>query len=672
MGSAGTAQQFNLDIAGSKRAASFVRFFNSGKFKLAKREASRLLKQRPGDVEASFLIGLCEEQMGHLPVALEWYRKSIQSNPDNRDLKLKLASLLVRTGAQSEAEEIYLECIKADKEDTAALSALADLYHFKGDLASEFVYLRGLKQQDALTKSTRDRIIDCLAQEQFTLDYPGLEDDLCDFLDYTDVDLRRISSVVSRCLEKRFGLTEEDKNLELSDLLQDKLFTKALTSVQFTTPKTEELITTIRSALFNDIVAQQTIPQQLVPFIGAIAMHNYLNEYVHYISEQEREILGVLTQLLETQAKDDNWTPAQSELILLMLAMYGQLYDLPQKDLLLSHPIEEWPESLTDIAKATLFGIDQEIKAAEQIPSLTPVEDETSKAVRAQYESNPYPRWDRVPHFRAGAYGDYMASKLPNYAPPKGLQQKSFSTLIAGCGTGKQPIQFALIFPGSRIMAVDISRRSLAYAQQKAEEYEVDNISFFHGDILKLDQLKERFDVIQCGGVLHHLADPLEGWAVLRDLLVPNGVMQIDLYSQIARQDVTRQREMIAQLKMESTADNIRRYRQALMTREPDTTVVRSYDFYTLSMCRDLLFHCQEHQFTWPQIQESCDQLGLEFIGLNAKQSVYNIYKNAFPDDKECRDLDNWHQLELHYPRTFGGMYSFWCKRKNTVTKIKK
>ncbi len=664
MGSAGTAQQFNIDINGNKRAANFVKFFNSGKFKLAKREATRLLKQRPKDVEASFLVGLCEEQMGHLPVALEWYRKSIKSNPDNRDLKLKLASLLVRTGAQSEAENIYLELIERDKEDTAALSGLANLYHLRGDMASEFVYLRGLKQQDALTKSTRDRIIDCLAQEQFSLDYPGLEDDLCDFLDYTDVDQRRLSSVVSRCLEKRFGLAEEDRHLELGDLLQDRLFTKALTSVQFTTPKTEELITTIRSALLNDIVAQQTIPLELVPFISSIALHNYLNEYVHYISEQERGILEVLQQLLETQRKGADWSPANSELILLMLAMYGQLYDLPQCELLLKHPIEQWPESLTAIANVTLFGIDQEIKAAEQIPSLTAVEDETSKAVRAQYESNPYPRWDRVPYFRASSYGDYMASKLPNYTPPQSQRQKGFSALIAGCGTGKQPIQFALIFPGSRIMAVDISRRSLAYAQQKADEYGVENLSFFHGDILKLDQIKERFDVINCGGVLHHLADPLKGWAILRDLLKPDGVMQIDLYSRIARLAVSKQREMIAQLKMEPTPDSIRRYRQALMTREPDSPIINSYDFYTLSMCRDLLFHCQEHQFTWPQIQESCDQLGLEFIGLNAKAFIYNTYANAYPDDKECRNLDNWHQLELNNPRMFGGMYSFWCRRK--------
>jgi SAM-dependent methyltransferase len=205
-----------------------------------------------------------------------------------------------------------------------------------------------------------------------------------------------------------------------------------------------------------------------------------------------------------------------------------------------------------------------------------------------------------------------------------------------------------------------------------ADRLGVENISFSQADILKLGQLEQRFDVILCGGVLHHMADPLEGWAILRDLLKPDGVMQIDLYSQIARLAVIQQREVIAQLKMEPTADNIRRYRQALMTREPDGPILKFYDFFTMSMCRDLLFHCQEHQFTWPQIQESCDQLDLEFIGLNAQQAIFNIYTGTYPDDKECKDLNNWHQLELQYPNMFRGMYSFWCKPKGTVARIKK
>ena len=44
-----------------------------------------------------------------------------------------------------------------------------------------------------------------------------------------------------------------------------------------------------------------------------------------------------------------------------------------------------------------------------------------------------------------------------------------------------------------------------------------------------------RKDLIESLGVLHHLADPWEGWDRLLALLRPGGVMMLGLYSQPAR-----------------------------------------------------------------------------------------------------------------------------------------
>ena len=95
------------------------------------------------------------------------------------------------------------------------------------------------------------------------------------------------------------------------------------------------------------------------------------------------------------------------------------------------------------------------------------------------------------------------------------------SILVAGCGTGLNPLSDAVKYPNARITAIDISRRSLAFAMRKAEELGIGNVDFYQGDILELGTLDRRFDVVICGGVLHHMADPLQGWAVLRGLLVP-------------------------------------------------------------------------------------------------------------------------------------------------------
>src|SRR5207302_1150253 len=110
--------------------------------------------------------------------------------------------------------------------------------------------------------------------------------------------------------------------------------------------------------------------------------------------------------------------------------------------------------------------------------------------------------------------------------------------LVAGCGTGQQSIRTAQQFPDARVLAVDLSRTSLAYALRKTRERGVSSIDYAQADLLKLETLDRRFDVIEAGGVLHHLADPFVGWRTLLSLLRPGGVMLLGFYSEIARRDV--------------------------------------------------------------------------------------------------------------------------------------
>ena len=86
--------------------------------------------------------------------------------------------------------------------------------------------------------------------------------------------------------------------------------------------------------------------------------------------------------------------------------------------------------------------------------------------------------------------------------------------MIAGCGTGKQ-IFIAQSYLNAKIFAVDLSKKSLAYAKRKVEESKIDNVEFLHADILKLNNLDKKFDIIECVGVLHHMKYPLKGLKVL-------------------------------------------------------------------------------------------------------------------------------------------------------------
>ena len=91
--------------------------------------------------------------------------------------------------------------------------------------------------------------------------------------------------------------------------------------------------------------------------------------------------------------------------------------------------------------------------------------------------------------------------------------------------------------------------------------------------------------------------------------------------------------------------------------------VTQGEDFYSLSGCRDLLFHAQEHRFSLPQLKETLDRLGLRFLGFQLGANLLNKYGQQFPDDPEKANLDNWHRFETANPRTFRGMYLFWVQK---------
>jgi SAM-dependent methyltransferase len=238
--------------------------------------------------------------------------------------------------------------------------------------------------------------------------------------------------------------------------------------------------------------------------------------------------------------------------------------------------------------------------------------------------------------------------------------------LIGGCGTGRHSILFARAYPGAKVLAVDLSLSSLSYAKEKTRAMGLDSIEYAQADILELGGLDRKFDVISSSGVLHHLADPEKGWRVLLSLLRPDGCMHVGLYSKLAWRDIIAAREWAAAQGYGSSADEIRRARQAIAAAAPHqpsfSNIVRRLDFYNTSECRDLLFHEQVHEFTIPQIAAFLDQNDLQFLGFSLGDVVGHFVRQ-FGIENET-DLRAWHQFETANPSAFQGMYEFWIQKR--------
>jgi 2-polyprenyl-3-methyl-5-hydroxy-6-metoxy-1,4-benzoquinol methylase len=324
------------------------------------------------------------------------------------------------------------------------------------------------------------------------------------------------------------------------------------------------------------------------------------------------------------------------------------------------------PRSVQALVRQQVAEPREERLIAASLPRLTPVDDAVSTAVRAQYEDHPYPRWHNVARLEGGSVERVLTRLFPYLADRAIPWPESPAILVAGCGTGHHSIATAQRFEHSRVTAVDLSLASLAYASRKTRESGLENIDYAQADILGLGALPDRYDIIESAGVLHHMADPLAGWRVLRGLLRPGGFMKIGLYSERGRRLIVAARALIAEAGLGADAEGIRAGRAmigALPGSHPARQVLERPDFYSASACRDMIFHVQEHRLSVPRIGAMIDELGLEFLGFElASRATARAYRERFPDDPTMRSLENWDAFEADHPGTFAGMFLFWVR----------
>lgn len=309
------------------------------------------------------------------------------------------------------------------------------------------------------------------------------------------------------------------------------------------------------------------------------------------------------------------------------------------------------PEAAAEIA--------EERALAAAVPSLGDSGDAVSQAVRDQYEANPYPRW-RAPAARRRLS---IAQHLAGLDAP---QAEPLEVLVAGCGTGFEPIDLARMDPSLAITALDLSAASLAYGKRMAGVLGVEAVRFVQGDILDVAQLGQRFGLVNCTGVLHHMERPQDGLAALAAVARPGGVLRLALYSERARAWVAEAHRVIAAHGWDASAAGIRAFRAHVLSLPPDQPLARlreSDDFYTLSGCRDLCFHVREHCYRLPAIGDMLAGAGLELLMLDATPEAQGYFTRFFGTGGDRRNLSLWDQLEATIPHLFAGMFHFWLRK---------
>jgi 2-polyprenyl-3-methyl-5-hydroxy-6-metoxy-1,4-benzoquinol methylase len=453
------------------------------------------------------------------------------------------------------------------------------------------------------------------------------------------------------------------------------LFLAMLRAAVVSTPALEIMLTAARRHFLHAAQDPAHIPHPADHALCcALAEQCYLNEYAYWVTPEETDKIAALAESYGALAAD-NRTP--DPFAAAVLACYGPLSAYAFADVLVArYPAHD----ASDFSRVVARQIHD--PAIEQHLAITldsgAIADATSQAVRRMYEENPYPRWTM--RFRASPapFRDAVRAKFPATDMTAMESVARPQILIAGCGTGSH-IQVATSgYESCDVTALDLSRGSLAYAMREMKKQGVDNVTFVHGDILNVSSLRRQFDMIECIGVLHHMADPMAGWRALLGQLKAGGLMHIGLYSAAARRGVNMAREIAAKRGYAPSTEGIRRFRRDLIaaTMQPaaarstddqiliESKIERAQDFYSISMCRDLVFHIQERQYTIPEIAAMLAALNLRFVGFSPPStSFFDGYIGRFPDDPACLDLANWDIFEQENPHTFTSMYNFMVQK---------
>jgi tetratricopeptide (TPR) repeat protein/SAM-dependent methyltransferase len=419
----------------------------------------------------------------------------------------------------------------------------------------------------------------------------------------------------------------------------------------------ERLLTNVRHILLASGAADDEPGEDLLRFYCAVARQCFINGYVFSTTEAETEKAKQLQTSLEAALTSGDPCPAIWPVI---VGAYGPLNTVSNAEALLDRSLAGgWPPCVQALIVQQVAEPLEERRIAAGIPMLTAIDDAVSRAVRQQYEESPYPRWVMAgPPARPGILEERKPEQIRD-------------VLIAGCGTGLITVEFARQAARARFLAIDLSRASISYAERMAQKLGVKNVKFAQADIMGLASLGQDFDFIEASGVLHHLADPWAGWRILLSLLRPGGMMQVGLYSELARRHVVEARALIAQHGYRPIPQDIRRCREEIMA-AGDGTVLKSLtgvaDFFTTNDCRDLLFHVQEHRTTLPDIKSFLAANDVEFAGFVLDAATRQRFVARFAEPGALLDLDCWHVFETELPNTFANMYQFGVQKRATYS----
>ena len=633
-----------------------------GKLKEAELYTRQAIKIKPNIAAYYSNLGNIFRDQGNLSLAQEYQQKAIKLKPNYAEAYSNLGNILRDLGNYKDAESYQRKAIEIKTELVVAHYNLGNiLRELKDYQAALDSYLNVIKLNPnyyniyvSITKLFKDS--DPSKFDKIKLDYI-----LNLILERNDVSHKDCFRAFIFLYKNSLKIKLDKTNLTFNKielLINNKIIINAIKKIIIEDFELEKLLNEVRKYMCIRIDKSiNHLNSSELQFLIALGQQCFLNEYVYSTTiEEDKSINKILNKCISGEINEAN---------IIILSCYFPLYKLLNKIKNLKYFYSSNQE-MKELIKLQISEPIKEIELSKSIKSLGLINDFVSIKVRAQYEENPYPRWryGNLSLKHKISFSQAINNEIKPNSICKDSSDKRLKILIAGCGTGKQILQ-TQSYKNAEVTAIDFSLSSLSYAQRKINELGIDNVKLIHMDILEVSLLKEKYDIVESGGVIHHMNDPSKGIKVLLEVLKDDGFLKLGLYSNLARKDIVKAREYIKNKNLQPNEDDIRNFRQTIISDKLINlqSITKIGDFYSLSQCRDLCFHAKEHRFTIGQLQGILTSNKLKFLGFLLRQPIKSLYEKNFPEDKKQTNLDNWDKFEELYPNTFRGMYQFWVSR---------
>ena len=623
------------------------------------------------DEDTIFNQALKKQEEKDIKSAFELYKKVLEINPVHLEALSNIGNILHSVKNYKDAINCFKKVYEKDETNQNALNKLGLIYFNLGSDLKALEYLYILKEINPQYPFLRYNLTTILKSKKIidlkVKNYDLVKKLLIFLFENNDVHHDSLTKNAIHFITDQNILKIQIENINsiisnkiIQNILNEKLFHLILQKSLVTEIFLERILVKLRREILFSLFENLRIePKDYKKFIISLAEQCWLNEFIWEISKKE-EVLIEKLKLKINEEKNLN------DLEIAVLGCYTPLNSI-KKIASLENQISK-DNLFNDLIKIQVLDFKKETKLKKSIKLFGVIDNTLSKKVRKQYEENPYPRWRYFNQLISSIdfKSDFNAQIYPNKID---LDQEfdSPNILLAGCGTG-QHLMALTRYKNAKILAIDLSLSSIAYAKRKVEELNIKNIEFLQADILGLNKLQTKFDIIESAGTLHHMKDPEKGLENLLRLLKNNGLLRLGLYSKIARREIIKFRENLNINNFSNNFEDIKNLREKIIqTKENNykNKIIFNRDFYSTSNLRDLLFHVHEHQFTISEIIKIINNYNLDFLGfVFANKLIKHNYSKFFKNDLKNINLENWNKFEINNPNIFASMYQFWVKKK--------